>query len=105
MIKKESRLIGDIGAQVTKPKGIELAAFRFNADVNGETHFKTEEGRWLRDTLDSLLSSGEQEADSPIPFERSLFAYVERGITIGEFHANADRLLMEYGCHSKPTLM
>ena len=80
MIKKVSRPIGDIGSQVTKPTGIEMAAFRFNADVNGETHFTMEEGRWLRDTLDFLLSSSEK-ADNPLSlsFERSLFAYVERG--------------------------
>jgi hypothetical protein len=96
MIKKVSRPIGDIGAQVTKPNGIELAAFRFMADGNGETHFKTEEGRWLRDTLEILL----EQAHSPISFARSVECVHNRVITIGEFHANADWLLREYDSRS-----
>jgi hypothetical protein len=102
MIKKVSKAIA---AQVEKPKGIELAAFRFMADGNGETHFTIDEGRWLRDALDNLLTSGEQ-VDGPISFDHSLFAYVhERAITRGEFHQNAERLLMEYGLHKERTIL
>jgi hypothetical protein len=75
------------------------------ADGNGETHFTTEEGRWLRDTLDSLLTSDGQ-VDGPISFDRSLYAYVhDRAITRGEFHENAERLLMEYGLHKEWTIL
>ena len=83
--------------KVRKPKAIETAAFRFRADANGETRFTVTEARWLRDTLDSFLTSSGR-ANGPLPFDRSLFAYVhDRAITLGEFHANAERLLWEYG--------
>ena len=88
-------------------KDIELAGFRFNADVNGETHFTVEEGRWLRDALDSLLTSSEA-TDNPtyLSFGRSLYAYVhDKAITRGEFHANAERLLTEYGAHKEQTTL
>ena len=88
-------------------KDIELAAFRFNADTNGETHFTTEEARWLRDTLDTLLTSSEETNDLfSLSFDRSLYAYVhEQAITRGEFHQNAERLLVEYGLHKERTIL
>jgi hypothetical protein len=101
-------------SKVRKPKAIESAAFRFRADANGETRFTVTEACWLRDALDTLLTSGE-DSNNPmsLSFTRSLYAYVhDKAITRGEFHENAERLLMEYGLNSSqpvgagnPTIM
>ena len=86
--------------QMQLKKDIESTAFRFGADVNGETHFTVEEARWLRDTLDCLLYPSGITESSPISFTLSVEAFHNRAITSGEFHENADRLLMAYASAS-----
>ena len=82
--------------QMQLRKDIESTAFRFGADANGETRFTVEEARWLRDTLDCLLSPSGISESSPISFTHSVEAFHNRAITSGEFHDNADRLLMAH---------